>query len=185
MRLLTFCAHQPHLLHAAEAHHQPVIRDRRTSIDGYRDRRRFDGDKPVAVILPQYGTGRRHRIFAKHGGQLFLITNWHVVSGRNYQTRKHLSKELALPDRLKYTVGCRGHVGEWMDIDCMLYEDSESSEQPEKPVWLEHASHGHEVDVVAIPIILPDNAEVFTRDRVNTVSWTPKMRQLAKVEPCP
>jgi hypothetical protein len=59
-----------------------------------------------------------------------------------------------------------------MDIDCMLYEDSESSEQPERPVWLEHAAHRYGVDVVAIPINLPEDAEVYTIDRVNTV---PKM----------
>jgi hypothetical protein len=115
------------------------------------------------------GTG----FFTKYGSQLYLITNWHVVSGRNFQTREHLSKELALPDRLKYTAGCRGHLGEWMDVDCMLYEDSESSEQPENPVWLEHAAHGYGVDVVAIPITLPEDAEVSTIDRVNTV---PRMR---------
>jgi len=116
------------------------------------------------------GTG----FFYKSGSQLYLITNWHVVSGRNFQTLKHLSKNLALPDRLKYTVGCRGHVGEWMDIDCMLYEDSESSEQPERPVWIEHASHGHKVYIVAIPIDIPEIAEAYTIDRVNAA---PQMRQ--------
>ena len=86
---------------------------------------------------------------------------------------KHLSKELALPDRLKYTVGCRGRIGEWMDIDCMLYEDSDLTEHPEKPIWLQHAAHGHNLDIVAIPVDIPQIAEIHTIDQVNTA---PKLR---------
>ena len=111
------------------------------------------------------GTG----FFYKSDGRLYLITNWHVVSGRNFQTLKCNLTNGGLPDRLKFTVGCRGHIGEWMEIDHMLYEDSGANVQPERPIWLEHAVHRHKVDVVAIPILLPEGAEAHTIDHVNTV----------------
>jgi Trypsin-like peptidase domain len=111
------------------------------------------------------GTG----FFYEFNGQLYLITNWHIVSGRNFQTLKCIAAKGGLPDRLKFTVGCRGHIGEWMEIDCMLYEDAVANEQPGKPTWLEHAVHGHNIDVVAIPITLPEDAEVLTVGYVNTL----------------
>jgi hypothetical protein len=127
---------------------------------------------PIKALYRNSLIGLGTGFFYKFGTQTFLITNWHVVAGRHFETLRPLHSMCALPDRLKFLVGCRGDIGEWMEVDCALYEDSSSNDQPEKPIWLEHAIHGRKIDVVAIPIDLPENGEVHTIDRVNTV---PKM----------
>jgi hypothetical protein len=49
------------------------------------------------------------------GGRHFLITNWHVVSGRHQETKNVLHSQGALPDRLRFTVPERGRIGEgWL-----------------------------------------------------------------------
>jgi hypothetical protein len=108
--------------------------------------------------------------FVEHKGRLFLVTNWHVVSGRHFQTGKPMDEQKAtLPDRLRYLAPCKGHDGEWMEAECLLYKDANDTRAPEAPVWFEHGAHGHKIDVVAIPITLPDGATAHTIDRVNTV----------------
>lgn len=111
------------------------------------------------------GTG----FFCKLKDQLFLITNWHVVTGRNFETKKCLCMMGGIPDRMQFTAGPSSHIGDWQWIDCNLYEDAGASDQPERPIWLEHSLHRNAVDIVAIPIVLPKGLDVPTIDRVNTV----------------
>ena len=110
------------------------------------------------------GTG----FFYKHAGRLFLITNWHIVSGRNFQTGKVLSATGGIPDRLQFTVRQSGPEGARLAITLALYEDTGSGGQPQKPIWLEHPDYRHRVDVVAIPIDIPEDAQVETIEAVNT-----------------
>ena len=63
-----------------------------------------------------FGTG----FFYQLNGQFYLITNWHVVSGRNFQTLNCIAANGGLPDRLKFTVRCRRDLGQWTEVDCML-----------------------------------------------------------------
>lgn len=115
------------------------------------------------------GTG----FFTKYQGKVFLITNWHNVTGRNTETLQPISERGGIPDRMKILIGCRGHVGEWGELEIPLYKDMHENDPPEAPVWLEHAvPRRPQIDVVAIPIDVPDWAEVRTSDTVNTA---PKM----------
>jgi Trypsin-like peptidase domain len=112
--------------------------------------------------------------FSEWNGQFFLITNWHVVSGLHPETKKPLHSLGGIPDRVKFRVAVRGDIGEWISpIECLLYEDSDSNELPERPIWLEHPIYHDRLDVVAIPIRIPNDGAVRTIDAVNTV---PKMR---------
>lgn len=110
------------------------------------------------------GTG----FFYERNGRTFLVTNWHVVTGRHFATLKPLSEKGTLPDRLTFLVACRGDVGEWIEASQHLYSDADREEQPQEPVWLEHAHHRHKVDVVAIPIDVPEGGVVQTIGCVNT-----------------
>jgi hypothetical protein len=80
----------------------------------------------------------------------FLVTNWHVVSGRHPKSLACLSPTGGLPDRLRLTMPYNvaqppAMVFQWRWSDLRLYNDG-------KPVWLEHPVHRHAVDVVAIPL---------------------------------
>lgn len=74
----------------------------------------------------------------------FLITNWHVASGRHPDTDKPSSTTLALPDEL-IVAHHQKEMGRRTPSSVPLY-DSEG-----KPRWIEHP-RGREIDVVAIPL---------------------------------
>jgi hypothetical protein len=83
---------------------------------------------------------------ASHGGLIYLITNWHVVTGRHAQTREVLSSNNAVPDSLRVWHNDADMLGCWTPYTMPLYTDDGD------PLWLEHPVHGHHVDVVALPI---------------------------------
>jgi len=106
--------------------------------------------------------------FYAYQDELFLITNWHNVAGRDQNTLQPISPRGGLPDRMKVLIGCRGHIGEWGEIDVPLYKDLDTVEQGSEPLWLEHSVYFNKIDVVAIRITSPDWAQVYPIDLVNT-----------------
>lgn len=81
----------------------------------------------------------------KHKGYWYLVTNWHVVTGKNPDTDLAIDKKTcALPNILSVHFRAAPNVFNRVVIDFPLFVDGE-------PVWVEHRS-GREVDVVVIPI---------------------------------
>ena len=102
-------------------------------------------------------------------GDWFLITNWHVVSGRHFMTREplinpfveaiSLTAKLAsydIGDRQNGTFGIAPH-------HIPLYRG-------EQPVWFEHPELGASCDVVAIPMNRPDTCPEFMHNAANRIS---------------
>jgi hypothetical protein len=75
----------------------------------------------------------------------FLITNWHVLSGQNAETKQTLSPTAACPNEIRIMHHVRDQIGKWKIISESLYETDG------KPRWLEHPL-GNEIDVVALPL---------------------------------
>lgn len=89
----------------------------------------------------------------------WLVTNWHVVTGRHPQTRQPLDKvNAAVPDSLGVWHHVEGELGSWKLVVERLYDDSD------QPLWLEHPTHGANVDVVALPITNLDGVAFFPYD---------------------
>lgn len=85
----------------------------------------------------------------------FLITNWHVVSGRHPETNKVISPTGGIPDELWIMHHVKGGLGTWGPFSIPLYDASGSA------LWLGH-SRGHIVDVVALPLDpLPTQVRVY------------------------
>lgn len=80
--------------------------------------------------------------------QPFLITNWHVVSGRNPETGQPMAKSAATPDALsiRHLTRCTSTEVAWGDFNEPLIDDSG------EPLWFEHPRHGRNIDVVALPL---------------------------------
>lgn len=97
--------------------------------------------------------------FIKRNGKLYLITNWHIVSGRNPQNNKCLSKTCAIPNKLKVRIHKNQDIIDFIEIDISLYD------QFEEPTWLEHPVYKFSVDVVALEVTLPETARVFDVER--------------------
>jgi hypothetical protein len=75
--------------------------------------------------------------------QIYLVTNWHVVTGRDADTGQPLCKHGRLPKSLKvyFFKKLPAHEYDW---DIVVFDLKEAK-------WIEHP-RGQEIDVVAIPI---------------------------------
>jgi Trypsin-like peptidase domain len=93
-----------------------------------------------------------------HEEQPYLITNWHVVSGRDPNDGQPIDKSGATPD----TIHIRhllppvpgSNLLSWRDFDEPLYDD-------ETPRWLEHRVHKRRVDAVALPLTNATSAHLI------------------------
>jgi hypothetical protein len=107
------------------------------------------GDTPLAL-----GTC----FFYRHAAGLYLITNWHNVTGRHPATLQLLdTRSGGIPDRFQIDVHQKGALGRWRQVLARLYLD----EERERPRWLVHPQHGRQVDAVAIGVNVDDHTECF------------------------
>ena len=87
--------------------------------------------------------------------KLFLITNWHVVTGRNHIKPSH-SKTGAVPCSLRVKLHKRQKtLNEQKNIklsSLMELDIKVNSENGNNPIWLEHPEFKERVDVVGIEI---------------------------------
>lgn len=96
-----------------------------------------------------------------HEGSTYLITNWHVASGKDYRTKKALNQPSgSIPDELivwhtDTSFLEPGRVRGWKQHSASLY-DHEG-----QPLWLEHPEHGNDVDVIALRIDVAPDALVY------------------------
>ena len=91
-------------------------------------------------------------------GRRWLITNWHVVSGRDPRTGRPLSASGEVPDRLRVLHNLEASLGRWTwRIEFLLGKDDE-------PRWLEHPEHGRAFDVVALELTDTATVEFFPYD---------------------
>lgn len=109
-----------------------------------------NSSKPVFIKCfyneTQLSTATGFRV--NKNGKNFLITNWHVVSGRHLITHECLSKTAAVPNKLvlNYRVQTQNGNYKWKEKIINLYDDNENH------LWIEHPEFGSNVDVVAIKL---------------------------------
>lgn len=98
---------------------------------------------------------------AVRNGSPFLITNWHVVTGRRPDTGKVLSATGGVPDELIIVHNVAENLGAWQPKLEPLYD-------ADGPLWLEHPTHGRTVDVVALPLTATESVAFFPHDPWDT-----------------
>lgn len=87
----------------------------------------------------------------------YLITNWHVVTGRNPETNELLSPQTgAVPDSIRIWHHT-DKLGDWIIRAEDLY-DSDGN-----PRWIEHQL-GREIDVVAVPLSDLEHVQLYPLD---------------------
>ena len=95
-------------------------------------------------------------IVRRPDGSPLLITNWHVLAGRNHETREPLDKKYAaIPDSINVEHNTKGSLGSWTIKTEPLYGEDD------KPAWLEHPEYGSKVDVVGLPLRDIANIDLF------------------------
>ena len=85
--------------------------------------------------------GTATAFFYEHAGRIFIITNWHVVTGRHFLTKSILSENRSLgscpskivlrPGRTCRTHGEGAHVVGWREHAVELFDG-------DQPIWHEH-----------------------------------------------
>jgi len=91
----------------------------------------------------------------RHENQVFLVTNWHVLSGRSSRDRAPLDRAtLALPQEI------RVHFPKEQQLDECVVETYPLNDQDGKPIWLEHPL-SNQVDVAALRINPPNGIATF------------------------
>jgi hypothetical protein len=88
----------------------------------------------------------------------YLVTNFHVVSGRHPETHANERLDGAWPDSVRILHNAAGHLGKWHAREEMLYGADG------RPLWLEHPGHGSRVDVVALPLTDTAGIERYAYD---------------------
>jgi hypothetical protein len=104
----------------------------------------------VMAYFNDYIVGTATAFIYAHEGRMFLVTNWHVVTGLHAQDRKFLHSQCAVPNRLAVRFHDKQLLGAWILASLHLYASG-------VPVWFEHPKFCSAVDVVAIPVALADH----------------------------
>jgi hypothetical protein len=79
----------------------------------------------------------------------FLITNWHVLTGKHPETGRHLSDHAGEPDQIRAFFTSAEDLGRKHGIPLRILD------QHGKPRWLIHPTHGKKVDIAALPFDVP------------------------------
>ncbi|MHB1095629.1 MAG: S1 family peptidase [Gemmatimonadaceae bacterium] len=82
----------------------------------------------------------------------FLVTNWHVLTGRHAETGKPLSDSGALPDEIAIYHHSGVRLGQWVLRREPLYRNGQQ-------LWLQHPK-GQSVDVAVLPLTQLDGVEL-------------------------
>jgi hypothetical protein len=92
-----------------------------------------------------------------HGNSHYLITNWHVVSGRNPLDGQPAARHGGTPDGLivAYLLPPAPQQLSWDPRLVPLRGDQDD------PLWLEHPEFGRKVDVVALPLTNTQGTQVL------------------------
>lgn len=81
----------------------------------------------------------------EHRSRSFLVTNWHVLSGRHPETGNPLSPTAGIPDEVRIAHTQKRSLGSWQFVpERLLNEDG-------SPRWIEHRV-GREIDVACLEL---------------------------------
>lgn len=94
----------------------------------------------------------------KHKSQQYLITCWHVITGKHNTTHNCLDLRGAIPNKIHFPLLLSKKPIEWRWFQLDLYENDDFS----IPLWYEHPNYREKVDVIAILLNnIPHNINTF------------------------
>ena len=107
--------------------------------------------------------------FHETDGKWFVITNWHNVTGRDFQTGKTLSSQARVPTHLLGKLATY-EPGGGSDKKFAIRPHEVPLYEGGRPCWLEHRDQGGYTDVVAIPWERPEGCPGFMHNAANRIS---------------
>lgn len=110
---------------------------------------------PIEMYFDQTKLSLGTAFIWESGGNYFLITNWHNLSGRDTFSGKHLSPTAAEPNNIKVWFNAKGKLGQRVAGQLAIRDTNH------RPFWLCHPQHGAKIDVVALPVAPPAEADMY------------------------
>ena len=101
---------------------------------------------PVETFIGNEILARATAFFWQHGDQIYLVSNWHVLSGRNPKTGQSKEKDGSVPDGLKVKFTPRHELNLVLSLGVHLTNDAG------QPLWIQHSTHGQKADLAAVNI---------------------------------
>lgn len=93
----------------------------------------------------------------RHDGGDFLVSNWHVFSGRNADTDQPLDRNAAIPDSVRIHHHSVTALGQWVHCDEPLTNNAA------EPLYVEHAS-GRQIDIAALRLTQLTDVQIYPFD---------------------
>jgi hypothetical protein len=94
--------------------------------------------------------------FIERENKTFLVTNWHIVTGRNADTKEVIdTKYAAIPNKLRVYVP-RDNGDGTAQYEDNSYIDIDLYDENDEPLWYEKSINDRMVDVALLPIENPD-----------------------------
>ncbi len=87
--------------------------------------------------------------FIRRNSKCYLVTNWHVLSGRNPNNGACLSDTYGVPNNILVRAHTNNEFINFLDFEIPLLNSDDT------PRWLEHPKFKEKVDVVALEVCLP------------------------------
>ncbi|MGQ0456129.1 MAG: hypothetical protein ACT4OU_03595 [Hyphomicrobium sp.] len=109
--------------------------------------------------------------FYNFENDIFLITNWHNVSGRHAFDKTYLKSNYVAPTHMKVKLAWWFNQADGkfavQSLDFSIYKDDGL-----QPNWYEHPTLGDTCDIVAIPYNRPTQIPGFMHNTVNDIGKT-------------
>ncbi|NOQ25185.1 MAG: hypothetical protein GQ564_07455 [Bacteroidales bacterium] len=132
-------------------------------------------EKEINIIKPDFlslttqqlsiGFSKTNTLFSNASGflykyqdKVFLITNWHNVSGQNPNTGEPLSNHGGMPDMFTTYLRLKNENGSSLLHKIFLYADEDMT----SPKWLVHPIHKENVNVLAIELETSDKFAYYS-----------------------
>jgi hypothetical protein len=84
--------------------------------------------------------------FWRLAGRVLLVTNWHVLSGREPRTGQPKSKDGVIPNRIEFPFRTRENLNIQCSVDCPLHDAQGDN------LWMQSARYGQSVDIAFLDI---------------------------------
>jgi len=98
---------------------------------------------PLTLLCKESEIGVATGFFYMCDGYIYLVSNWHVMSGRNTYTGQAVRPDAALPDKLLVQVHGDFSKNETREFKLKLCQDDET------PIWRQHR-RGQDIDVAVL-----------------------------------
>ena len=130
---------------------------------------------PITICFDDFILGQATGFFYEEGGHVFLVSNWHVFSGRDPSNGQPKDQSgFRIPNNLKFLYHPANNLGTVVQMTKPLTSREGAS------TWIQHKSHGQRIDVAATELIDFEALEKERKTEVKplTINGAPQVNDM-------